>query len=543
MKQFVLVLAILNLSVLGFAQPYLVEGNAFLEDATNHIGITVTYTRTAPTPLTYIVYTDTDGYFFETVEEGIYDISYEKPLYLTITTNDNAIYSTTVLPDVTLEPEGLSGELSGTLAAGKYVVSGDITVPEGETLIIEPGTTLKFKQDLNFIVRGSLYANGTANDSIVFQRLDNGVLWNGISVFPTATAEFSYVIIENATTSGIFIAGNCSIDRSTIRNNSGDYGGGVGISIVSQQLVFITNTQIYQNNANQGGGIYLGITTTASTAAERPVIANCLIYNNTANWGAGIYFYLWFYGAPRSPLITNCTFSDNICPGGSSGILECDQDTYIPTIVNNIISNNEGYGTKFNSSTQYFGFNNSFNNSSGNYFNPPANVGNNVTTNVNGDSCDAYHNIQLNPLFVDGNNFDYHLLDESPCIDVGLNDSIYGGFDFDGNTRIWDAHNYGMAVVDMGPYEFPFMVKLNEYNNADDNITCYPNPTDGIVNLDFINGSVQQIVITDIAGRTLIHKTGRLNNNTIDLSGLESGIYLVSILAEKEILTARVIKK
>ncbi len=43
----------------------------------------------------------------------------------------------------------------------------------------------------------------------------------------------------------------------------------------------------------------------------------------------------------------------------------------------------------------------------------------NVTTNVNGDSCDAYFNIQENPLFADTAAGNYHLTEDSPCIDAG----------------------------------------------------------------------------------------------------------------------------
>jgi hypothetical protein len=46
-------------------------------------------------------------------------------------------------------------------------------------------------------------------------------------------------------------------------------------------------------------------------------------------------------------------------------------------------------------------------------------MGINVTTNANEDSCDCYHNIQMNPLFLDAVNGDYHLTDNSPCIDAG----------------------------------------------------------------------------------------------------------------------------
>lgn len=542
MKQFVLLFGILNLYALGFSQTYLIEGNAFLEGTSDHSNIAITFNRTAPTPLSYMVFTDTAGYFSDTIEEGIYDITYEKNGYTTITTNDNSIYSATVLSDTTLELQGLSGDIAGTLSAGTYKVSGDITVPEGYTLTIEPGTILKFKQNINFIIRGVLYANGTINDSIIFERFDNGITWGGISIYNADSSVFSYVKISYANTSGIYIGGNCTIDHSSICNNTGNHGGGIEIA-AAEKLVFITNTRICQNTGTQGGGIYFGLSTNSSTYPERPVISNCLIYNNTANLGAGIYFYLWYYAGVRSPLITNCVFFYNTCLNGSSGVLDCDPDSGMPTIVNNIISNNVGFGTKFTSNTQYFGFNNSFNNTLGNYYNSPSNVGNNVTITINGDSCDAYHNIQLDPMFIDENNYNLHLLPESPCIDVGLNDSVYCDLDFDDNIRIWDGNNFGNPVVDMGPYEFGSLVNVKEFNNTPNRIICYPNPTDCIVNFKFADIKIQQIIITDITGKILINKITKMQNKSIDLSGFESGIYLISIRTDKGIFTRQVVKK
>jgi hypothetical protein len=51
--------------------------------------------------------------------------------------------------------------------------------------------------------------------------------------------------------------------------------------------------------------------------------------------------------------------------------------------------------------------------------NPPAGLGELVQTNYNGDSCDVYYNILMDPLFEDFPSGNYHLVDSSPCIDAG----------------------------------------------------------------------------------------------------------------------------
>lgn len=69
--------------------------------------------------------------------------------------------------------------------------------------------------------------------------------------------------------------------------------------------------------------------------------------------------------------------------------------------------------------------------------NPPAGLGTLVQTNYNGDSCDVYYNIFLDPLFEDFPMGDYHLTSGSPCIDAG--DPAY-------------AYDPDSTITDMGAY-------------------------------------------------------------------------------------------
>ncbi|MBI3836290.1 MAG: right-handed parallel beta-helix repeat-containing protein [Planctomycetes bacterium] len=83
-------------------------------------------------------------------------------------------------------------------------------------------------------------------------------------------------------------------------------------------------------------------------------------------------------------------------------------------------------------------------------------------------------NIDVDAMFVDAVNGDYHLQQGSPCIDAG--DSNATGLpptDFDGGPRFVDdplvpdtGHNHGVLPIDMGPYEF---ADCNG-NNVDDAI-------------------------------------------------------------------------
>jgi hypothetical protein len=66
-----------------------------------------------------------------------------------------------------------------------------------------------------------------------------------------------------------------------------------------------------------------------------------------------------------------------------------------------------------------------------------------VQTNANSDSCDTFYNIYLDPLFVDFNGGDYHLTEESPCIDAG--DPAFA-LDPDGTITDMGAFYYDQTV-------------------------------------------------------------------------------------------------
>ena len=67
-------------------------------------------------------------------------------------------------------------------------------------------------------------------------------------------------------------------------------------------------------------------------------------------------------------------------------------------------------------------------------------------------------------------------------------------------------------------------------------VFIYPNPTNGILSIRLLNAldsfgtnSDQKIIISDLNGKELIKKTSIKQSNIIDLSKLESGLYLISI--------------
>ncbi|MCD4794325.1 MAG: T9SS type A sorting domain-containing protein [Bacteroidales bacterium] len=55
--------------------------------------------------------------------------------------------------------------------------------------------------------------------------------------------------------------------------------------------------------------------------------------------------------------------------------------------------------------------------------------------------------------------------------------------------------------------------------------------------------NIQKLIISDITGKQLFEKITIKQNETIDLSNFENGIYIISIQTDKEIFTTKIVKE
>ena len=291
---------------------------------------------------------------------------------------------------------------------------------DGDTILVQPGT---YVENMNFngknIVVGSLYLT-TQDTSYISQTIIDGNHSGSVVTFNSGEDSTS-ILIGFAITNGRASSGggiNC-LDYSSpylsnliiMGNTAYGVGGGGGIhcyhssSPTLYNLVIKENISEQSNSTTSGGG---GISLRWDCS---PYIVNTCINNNTSNMDGGGIF-IWHSSLAS---IINSTICNNTANGSGGGI-------YInyychPVILNTIISNNSGNGIYlYASSTINITYSCFWNNP---LYNCGEWVGVNVTTNANGESCDTYYNMQLNPLFVDPANGDYHLTKNSPCIDAG----------------------------------------------------------------------------------------------------------------------------
>ncbi len=532
------------------AQTLTVDGHAYLENQTNHSNIKILFERVAPGTLFDSTYTDNTGYFNIDIEPGIYNIVYSKQYYASENLSGLAIYSNTNLGDVTLET-GLSGQLSGTLPSGIYTVFDNIQVTCNNDLIIEPGTKLLFKQGTKFSVSGKLLAVGTEQDSIIFTRYEPGITWKGIHISSSCsnTSRLSYCLIEHSDSGGISVTnsspalqntiirnnsrgGICMVSANPIltdiivRNNSSNYSG-AGIRCFGSNPE-IRNTAVIYNSGSNAPGLYC-------ESSSDPVLKNVIIANNTGTLGA-VCLDLF-----SNPSFHNVTISNN-SGSNCSGIFCLNGN---PTLVNCIISNNTGFGIACTTTalTITIHYSNFWNNSSGNFYNSGLWYGVNVTTNTNGDSCDAYNNIQMNPLFINAPVGDYHLQEFSPCIDAGDNSSVSIQTDPDGNLRIIDGNNDGSSVVDMGAYEYdPFLFVIPFKDGLYTENKIYPNPCNDYLFVEINKGDSEICMFNSIGQSIYVSKYLTNKIERIDLSDQAKGLFFIKINNENGTIIKKVIK-
>jgi hypothetical protein len=187
------------------------------------------------------------------------------------------------------------GNVSGTwtLAGSPYNVMGEITIPVGSTLIIEPGVTVNFTGTYKFNVGGQLLAIGTAGSPILFTAVTK---WRGLRILNGNTngqdsTRLVYCNFTKGQASGSGVdtyggaiyataSGDLLIRACTFYNNIADTRGGA--IYLSNSAVRIEKSLFHHNTAVQNGGAIYNLGATV-------VMTKLTITTNTATSGGGIY--------------------------------------------------------------------------------------------------------------------------------------------------------------------------------------------------------------------------------------------------------------
>lgn len=139
-----------------------------------------------------------------------------------------------------------------------YMWDGDVTVPSGRTLTVQPGVTVQFKYtSYDLLVDGSLMADGSPSQPITFTNgLDGN--WGGVRIGVDATALLDYVTIEKA--------GHVNGNHAR------------ALAIYAGQQAVISNTTVRDSYAGTGAPIWLNM-----AVSSDPLISNLTLSGNGSN--------------------------------------------------------------------------------------------------------------------------------------------------------------------------------------------------------------------------------------------------------------------
>lgn len=176
----------------------------------------------------------------------------------------------------------ISENQTWTKAGNPYLLSGDLAVFSGATLVIEPGVFIEVQGNYAIYIRGDIVLQGTQSDSIIFRyktKTASKALWKGILFENTVatTISLNYIQIKNATNAlGMYIYNsNLDIKHSSFCNN--DYGI-FSDGYKSVYSVSIDSSEFIDNSI----GIW---------DAERLTINNSRIYGGKKGAYADVYMY------------------------------------------------------------------------------------------------------------------------------------------------------------------------------------------------------------------------------------------------------------
>jgi hypothetical protein len=249
------------------------------------------------------------------------------------------------------------------------------------------------------------------------------------------------------------------INCSFIGNWAGGKGGALENTICSTRLI---NCIFSGNSAGKWGGVMFNQGTMA------PRMTNCIFIGNSAAERGGV-----MHSYPNCiPKVTNCILWDNTAPIGA----QIDYYLQPPQVEYSIVQGGwAGEG------------------------------------NIDTDPCFVQPGYwDANGGWIEG---DYHLAQNSPCIDTGTNDALdLPVYDAEGNPRIADGDHDGEPVVDMGSYEYQGIVEVN--------IDIKPGSFPNSINLGS-NGNVPVAIFStlDFDATTVDPETVTLAGATVKVKG------------------------
>lgn len=377
--------------------------------------------------------------------------------------------------------------------------------------------------------------------------------------------------------------GNTTIENCRFIENQADFGAGVFVQNDTSTVTIRRSTFNGNASTNQGGGIAL-------SGGVFVDVDSCIFEINTSDFGAGIHaggVNVFDQPAVGKLTLKNSTFNFNLAEnqagalnisnidvevqsclfinnaangagnGGAISTNASDSTTIAVDIVNSTFSFNsgaladdiaswtEGIGTSTvrlqNNIFDYGGVTSyAIEDGSPELISLGGNLANDeaFATYLTHEKDQVGED--LDPMFVDPDDFDFHLLAGSPCINAGVADGA-PEYDLQGNPRVED--------VDIGAYEFQMLSDTREVVLVDNNqLEIAPNPARASIQLTLDNewtGPLQGRIV-NILGQTVasfqMEKANGAARRTLHVGSLSKGTYRILLSNGQEVVVKGFVK-
>ena len=433
-----------------------------------------------------------------------------------------------------------------SVATDSFSIVQDITISENDLLSLTDDVTSIFVEDVSVLVKGSLIADISEGKVLTINAVSDDFSLR----FEYASLEMTNVAISKC--GGIklieteAIISNCEFSYFTTKDSNGAF------DVFKCDPSFIS---CYFHD-NQGAGI-----TSGANIQGSPKIVGCVFERNVLsninmpqiNLGPGAQDSIYIVGNTIIGGVSNMSggisISDVLGTGSTKALVK-----------DNIVKDNRyGYNQQGQTiSSRIVG--NSFidNNLEVNPMNGGSGISiygasteckalirnNIVSGNLWGVTAIYYHDIDLGTEedygnnFIFGNGFDGTLYElyNNAFSDLSAVGNWWGTADAD---EVEDRIYHKNDDASLGLVTFaPFLTEdgCNELSTND--YVLYPNPMDAVLRIE--GDMVVSVTVFDVSGRKLIECH---NTSSVDVSALESGVYIVRVVGDNGATMAKVVKR
>jgi hypothetical protein len=410
---------------------------------------------------------------------------------------------------------GIFSNTTWTLAGSPYIITDTIVIFNGITLQIQPGVVVKFNYKGYIDDRGSLVANGTASDSIIFTSnlaSPSAGIYNGIYCENSGSSSFRYCRVSYAQSVqlkgspahcvfssdliGIQYQSALRIDTCTFEYDS--------VGILDPTIICTMQSCKFINN-NTG----ISVSSTCNTTINKCEFAHNFYginYTSSSAWVFNSIFNNNHYG-----LYGNIYKAENcIIDSSTIGIYS---EIYSDSISNcNIFKNTTGIWSSHGGLTI---------------------VANNISDNYTGIESDG-DSITCNTFC---NNANYNIVLNTAANDNAKNNYWCTSTDTAAiQAGIYDAHqNIALGLVIFSPFNewscAGVPIGINSMYSPTEKMRLYPNPNNGEFTLQPIAINIKCTVqIFNMLGETIYIAGLSDSNAQIDLSNNTAGIYLYRVV-------------